>query len=132
MYEDRNNNAGRFGGDDRDRGPRNGSRSYGSQGKEDNSYDMDGGEGRDGGGLYDLDKDRRMFSRKKTCWFCAKKEEPDWKDTSSYDWLINEFGKVSPGRITGLCAFHQRSSTVAVKRGRNMGFISYVSNSTAR
>ncbi len=104
----------------------------------DRGMDRDGGDmdgmGMDGpsGGPYDLDKDRRMFSRKKSCWFCAKKEDPDWKETSSYDWLINEFGKISPARISGLCSIHQRMATMSIKRGRNMGMISYVSNQTAR
>jgi small subunit ribosomal protein S6 len=50
----------------------------------------------------DLDKDRKMFSRRKSCWFSAKKTSPDWKDPSSYAWLVNEFGKISPARVTGL------------------------------
>ncbi len=90
---------------------------------------FDGPKERDGG--YDIEKDRRMFSRKKSCWFCAKKSDPDWKDSSSYNWLINEFGKISPARITGLCAIHQRKATSAIKRGRNIGLISYISNNGA-
>lgn len=77
---------------------------------------------------HDVDKDRRMFSRKKSCWFCAKKSAPDWKDPTSYAWLVNEFGKVCPSRITGLCAKHQREANTAIKRGRNMCLISHLSN----
>lgn len=84
------------------------------------------------GTAYDIDKDRKMFSKKRSCWFCAKKTEPDWKNTSTYTWLVNEFGKISPGRITGLCARHQRSSNTAIKQGRNIGLLSYLSNRVAQ
>jgi small subunit ribosomal protein S6 len=80
----------------------------------------------------DSDKERRMFSKKKSCWFSAKKTTPDWKDTSSYSWLVNEFGKISPARVTGLRPKHQRAATTAIKRGRCMGLISYMSGRVAR
>jgi small subunit ribosomal protein S6 len=80
----------------------------------------------------DLDKDRKMFSRRKSCWFSAKKVSPDWKDPSTYSWLVNEFGKISPARVTGLRPKFQRSATTAIKRGRAMGLISYMSNHTFR
>jgi small subunit ribosomal protein S6 len=80
----------------------------------------------------DLDKDRKMFSRRKSCWFSAKKTSPDWKDPNSYAWLVNEFGKISPARVTGLRPKYQRMATTAIKRGRAMGMISYISNHTFR
>lgn len=83
------------------------------------------------GGI-DLDKDRKSFSKRKSCWFSAKKTAPDWKDPSSYAWLVNEFGKISPARVTGLRPNFQRMATTAIKRGRAMGLISYMSNQTAR
>ena len=81
-------------------------------------------------GISDVDKDRRMFSRKKNCWFCAKDASPDWKNPHSYSWLVNEFGKISPARVSGLCSKHQRHATTAIKRGRNIGVLSIVSNKT--
>lgn len=80
----------------------------------------------------DLEKDRKMFSKRKSCWFSANKVSPDWKDTSSYSWLVNEFGKISPARVTGLRPKYQRLATNAIKRGRCMGLISYTSNQVAR
>jgi len=79
-----------------------------------------------------IDKDRRMFARKKACWFCAKNDLPDWKDPFSYAWLVNEFGKISPARVTGVCSKHQRKATTAIKRGRDIGFISAISNQSIR
>lgn len=84
-----------------------------------------------GSSVQDVDKDRKMFARKKSCWFCAKKTDPQWKDPSSYAWLVNEFGKIAPGRVSGLCTTHQRMATTSIKRGRNLGLIAYISGRTA-
>lgn len=83
-------------------------------------------------GLGDLEKEKKMFAKRKSCYFSAKKTAPDWKDPSSYSWLVNEFGKISPQRVTGLRPKFQRSATTAIKRGRCMGLISYMSNHIAR
>lgn len=80
----------------------------------------------------DSDKERKAFSKRKSCWFSAKKTEPDWKDPSTYGWLVNEFGKISPARVTGLRPKYQRMATTAIKRGRCMGLISYMSRQTLR
>jgi ribosomal protein S18/ribosomal protein S6 len=88
----------------------------------------DGEEGEDMGG----DKEKRMYSKRKSCYFSAKKTSPDWKDPKSYGWLVNEFGKISPARITGLTPKFQRKACDAIKRGRNMGLISYNSSEIAR
>ncbi len=92
--------------------------------------DFDGPEGDFGG--YDVDKDRRMFAKKKSDWFIAKKTTPDWKDPQTYSWLVNEFGKISPARVTGLTPKNHRKAVAAIKRGRQMGLISYLSNQTAK
>ena len=81
----------------------------------------------DGKGRFDAEKEKKLFAKRKSCWFSAKKTEPDWKDPSTYSWLVNEFGKISPARITGLRPKYQRSATTAIKRGRTMGMISYMS-----
>lgn len=78
------------------------------------------------------DKEKRLFAKKRTCWFTANKTSPDWKDPMTYSWLVNEFGKISPARITGLSPKFQRKANNAIKIGRNIGLISYVSNQIAR
>lgn len=78
------------------------------------------------------DRDRRSFSKRRSCWFSAKKTKPDWKDTTTYDWLVNEFGKISPQRMTGIQPRFHRQAMAAIKRGRVMGLISNVSAQTAR
>jgi small subunit ribosomal protein S6 len=86
----------------------------------------------DGKGKFDAEKEKKLFAKRKSCWFSAKKVSPDWKDPSTYSWLVNEFGKISPARVTGLRPKFQRSATTAIKRGRAMGLISYMSNRTLR
>ncbi len=78
------------------------------------------------------DKEKKMHSKRRSCWFSAKKSAPDWKDPKTYSWLVNEFGKISAQRITGLTPKYQRQSCDAIKRGRMMGLISYLSNDIAR
>ena len=78
------------------------------------------------------DKEKRMHSKRKSCYFSAKKQGPDWKDPKSYAWLVNEFGKISPARITGLTPKYQLRACDAIKRGRMMGLLSYVSNDITR
>lgn len=86
----------------------------------------------DEGGFGGEDKDKKMHSKRKSCYFSATKSSPDWKDPKSYGWLVNEFGKISPARITGLTPTFQRRANEAIKRGRNMLLISYQSNETSR
>lgn len=83
-------------------------------------------------GGFDSEKEKKNFQKRKSCYFSAKKTTPDWKDPSSYSWLVNEFGKISPARVTGLRPKYQRLATTAIKRGRCMGLISYMSNHVAR
>lgn len=90
------------------------------------SVDGEDGEGEDG------DKEKRMHSKRKSCYFSAKKTSPDWKDPKSYSWLVNEFGKISPARVTGLTPKFQRRACDAIKRGRTMGLISHTSSDIAR
>jgi small subunit ribosomal protein S6 len=99
--------------------------------KNPNHSNAESGESDEEGGYGD-DKDKKMHSKRKSCWFSAKKTSPDWKDPKSYSWLVNEFGKISPARVTGLTPKFQRRANESIKRGRNMLLISYQSNETAR
>lgn len=74
---------------------------------------------------------KRRFSRGRSCYFSENKTSPDWKITETYSWLVNEFGKISPARVTGLRPKYQKMATAAIKRGRNLGLISHLSNKVA-
>ncbi len=75
--------------------------------------------------------ERRKFSRRKACWFTSKGITADWKDPATFNWLINEFGKISPARVSGISVKHQRYATSAIKRARQLGIVSYMSNRIA-
>jgi ribosomal protein S18/ribosomal protein S6 len=85
----------------------------------------------EGQGAADLEKDKKRFARRKSCWFTAKKIKADWKDPTTYSWLINEFGKISPARVSGVSRKHQRVVNRAIKRARQIGMVSHLSNRLA-
>ncbi len=76
----------------------------------------------------DMSKDRRRFSKRRNCWFSATKIRVDWKDPKTFGWLINEFGKISPARVSGISRKHQRFAETAIKRARQVGVASYLTN----
>ena len=64
----------------------------------------------------------------KNCRFCTDKvDEIDYKDLSRLGRYVSERGKITPSRITGTCARHQRCLSIAVKRARYMALLPYVS-----
>jgi len=72
---------------------------------------------------------RRGLGRRKVCRFCADKTmQIDYKDTRSLGSFLSERGKIMPSRITGNCARHQRSLTVAIKRARTVALLPYATS----
>lgn len=49
----------------------------------------------------------------------------DYKDADFLLKFVNEQGKILPRRITGNCARHQRTLTVAIKRARHISLMPY-------
>jgi len=85
---------------------------------------MDGGDGDEGGS-------RRSggFQRKKGCRFCMDREYVlDYKDLRMMQSFVSEHGKITPRRISGNCADHQRKLTSAVKRARNLALVGYTNS----
>jgi small subunit ribosomal protein S18 len=69
---------------------------------------------------------KRMFQRRKVCRFCAdKKLLLDYKDVKTLRLFISETGKVTPRRISGTCAKHQRKLALAIKRARQIALLPY-------
>ena len=72
-------------------------------------------------------KYRKPVSKKKVCAFCVDKQNViDYKDGNKLRRYITEKGKILPRRQTGVCAEHQRTLTVAIKRAREMALLPYV------
>ena len=74
----------------------------------------------------------KKFARRKSCYFRANNIKADWKDPATFNWLLNEFGKISAARVTGVSRKHQRFATTAIKRARQIGITSFVSNKIAQ
>lgn len=70
---------------------------------------------------------RRVYHRRKVCRFCAdSKIIIDYKDARTLRYFITERGKIIPRRITGTCASHQRTLTLAIKRARAIALLPFV------
>jgi small subunit ribosomal protein S18 len=66
-----------------------------------------------------------MF-RRKVCRFCADKTlKIDYKDLRMLTQFVTERGKMTPSRITGNCASHQRLLTTAIKRARTVALLPF-------
>lgn len=69
---------------------------------------------------------RRPMFRRKVCRFCADKTlSIDYKDVRTISQFVTERGKMTPSRITGNCARHQRILTTAVKRARTVALLPF-------
>ena len=77
------------------------------------------------------DKNRRPRMRrpkKKVCAFCSDKSKLiDYKDVNKLNRFLTERGKIMPRRMSGVCAKHQRSLAIAIKRARVVALLPYVS-----
>jgi len=74
---------------------------------------------------------RRPMFRRKVCRFCADKTiRIDYKDLRMITQFVTERGKMTPSRITGNCARHQRLLTTAVKRARSVALLPFTTANT--
>jgi small subunit ribosomal protein S18 len=72
---------------------------------------------------------RRTFHRRKVCKFCADSSLViDYKDPRTLRYFTTERGKITPRRISGNCAKHQRILTLAIKRARNMALLPFTTS----
>ncbi|MCI0548006.1 MAG: 30S ribosomal protein S18 [Candidatus Rokubacteria bacterium] len=69
---------------------------------------------------------RRRFGRRKVCKFCVDKVDLiDYTDVRRLRNFITERGKITPRRISGSCARHQRQLTRAIRRARTVALVPY-------
>jgi small subunit ribosomal protein S18 len=90
---------------------------------------------RDRGGDRDMRGDNEALAnggrrpRRRGCTYCSDDAQPvDYKDPQALRYFVTERGKIVPRRISGLCAKHQRSVQLAVKRARNIALLPFTSN----
>ena len=71
---------------------------------------------------------KQYFRRKKVCRFCVEKiDDINYKDVRMLNSFISERGKITPRRITGVCAPHQRRLSEAIKQARNIALLPFAS-----
>jgi small subunit ribosomal protein S18 len=72
---------------------------------------------------------KRTYHRRKVCKFCADSNLLiDYKDARTLRYFTTERGKITPRRISGNCAKHQRILTLAIKRARNMALLPFTTS----
>ena len=74
-------------------------------------------------------KKKKAFNarRSKFCKFCVEKiDSINYKDVRLLSSFVSERGKITPRRITGVCAPHQRDLQTAIKRARQLALVPYV------
>ena len=70
---------------------------------------------------------RRGMFRRKVCAFCVSNiKDIGYKDPSKLRPYISHTGKIQPRRKTGVCARHQRTLAMAIKRARHLALLPYV------
>jgi small subunit ribosomal protein S18 len=63
--------------------------------------------------------------RKRTCYFCDRSvAEVDYRDPHLRDFLT-EKGKIVSGKMSGVCARHQRRLARAIKTARSMALLPF-------
>jgi small subunit ribosomal protein S18 len=71
---------------------------------------------------------KQYFRRKKMCRFCVEKiDDINYKDTRMLNAFISERGKITPRRISVVCAAHQRQLAESIKQARNIALLPFSS-----
>ncbi len=71
-------------------------------------------------------KKKEKRSTNKPCRFCMDKLSIDYKDEVLLRRFVTDRGKITPRRITGTCAKHQRELAQAIKRARAIALLPFV------
>lgn len=67
------------------------------------------------------------MGKRSNCPFCkSDKIVLDYKDAKLLKRYITERGKITPRRITGLCAKHQRHLALNIKRARQVALLPFL------
>lgn len=70
---------------------------------------------------------KKKIFRKRPCKFCMEKTEKiDYLDYPRFQKFMTERGKITPSRITGSCARHQRLLAKAIRKARVAGLLPFV------
>jgi small subunit ribosomal protein S18 len=74
-------------------------------------------------------KKRRSFRRQKVCKYCVDKiDSIDFKDAKRLRNFMTDRGKITPRRISGNCALHQRQLATAIRRARSIALLPFAAD----
>ena len=62
----------------------------------------------------------------KSCYFCVNNiDHIDYKDTETLEKFTNIYKKILPRKRTGVCSWHQKKLSRAIKRARIMALMPF-------
>lgn len=70
-------------------------------------------------------KEKKSYTSK-PCRFCIDKMNINYKNEALLRRFVTDRGKITPRRITGTCARHQRQLSAAIKRARSIAILPFV------
>ncbi len=66
-------------------------------------------------------------TEKKACHYCVNpKAVVDYKDIQTLRRFVSSYSKIAPPRRSGLCAWHQRKASKAIKQARIAGLMAFI------
>ena len=81
-----------------------------------------------GGDKAIVSQKKQYFRRKKVCRFCVEKiDDVNYKDVRLLSSFTSDRGKITPRRISGVCAPHQRRLADAIKQARSIVLLPFAS-----
>ncbi|MDP2692625.1 MAG: 30S ribosomal protein S18 [bacterium] len=68
-----------------------------------------------------------MKTKERQCHYCVNnKKAIDYKDIQTLRRFVSSYMKIAPRRRSGLCAYHQRKVSTAIKQARIAGLLAFV------
>lgn len=62
----------------------------------------------------------------RSCYFCDKQLDPDYKDVGNLSKFLSERAKIVGHAKTGICSKHQRQLTAAIKNARQIALLPFI------
>ena len=74
-----------------------------------------------------MNQKNSKLAKVRTCHFCQiNTSEVNYKDTNTLRRYLSSFGKIVPRKRSGVCVWHQRKLTNAIKQARFMAILPYL------
>lgn len=70
---------------------------------------------------------KNNMDKQRHCFFCVNQvHDIDYKDTNILRRYMSSFAKIVPRKRSGVCDWHQRRLSTAIKRARIMALVPFV------